>query len=632
VSAIPDHFTTADVCAKAVIERLDGKVSLGLPLGLGKAVHLTNALYRQACADPAIELSIHTALTLELPQAGSDLENRLLEPILGRLFKGVPSLDYVRDLRLGTVPDNVRIEEFYFRPGAFLGVSSAQQNYLSVNYTSIPEALLDRGVNVIGQMITRGKNPGEFSLSCNPDVTLDLLDAARSRGISLLVAGEVNPQLPFMPNDAVLAETDFDLVLDEGSEGYPLFPVPNSAVTLTDHAIALRIAALIKDGGTLQIGIGSLGDAIASAIGLRKTGNERFRRLLDALGPHAIPPEQDPFPMGLHAASEMFVEGFLHLHDLGVLKRKDEDERYLHAGFYLGSAQFYERLRSLSEDARRGINMTRISFTNSLLNDDAKKISQRPDARFVNSAMMVTLTGAVVSDGLADGQVVSGVGGQYNFVAMAQDLPGARSIIALPATRTSKGKTTSNIVWNYAHATIPRHLRDMVVTEYGAADLRNASDQEVISALLNIADSRFQEDLRDRAIAAGKLPGSHQIPDRYRNNFPESLQEALVSSAELSALPHYPLGTDLNEVEAELAVALQMLAGQSTNRLALLKLASRGRRLATRKESQAGLQRMGLQHTSGFKERLLQALVAAALCEVRESGRPVSQDSTSADH
>ena len=102
---------------------------------------------------------------------------------------------------------------------------------------------------------------------------------------------------------------------------------------------------------------------------------------------------------------------------------------------------------------------------------------------------------------------------------MAHELEGARSIIAVPATRTANGKTSSNIVWNYAHATIPRHLRDIVVTEYGVADLRNASDQEVIAALLNVTDSRFQEDLRQQAVAAGKLPPSHQIPARYRNNF-----------------------------------------------------------------------------------------------------------------
>ncbi len=98
-----------------------------------------------------------------------------------------------------------------------------------------------------------------------------------------------------------------------------------------------------------------------------------------------------------------------------------------------------------------------------------------------------------MSDGLADGRVVSGVGGQYNFVSMAHALPDARSILCVRTTRTSGGKTTSNIVWNYAHTTIPRHLRDIVITEYGIADLRGRTDHEVIAALLNVADSRFQE-------------------------------------------------------------------------------------------------------------------------------------------
>ncbi|MGI9324830.1 MAG: acetyl-CoA hydrolase/transferase C-terminal domain-containing protein [Pseudomonadales bacterium] len=619
----PESFTDADACAEMVIERLSGQIALALPLGLGKAVHLTNALYRRARQNPDIKLSIHTALSLELPRPRSTLEARLLDPILANLYERVPTLDYLTDMRRGALPDNVRVEEFYLRPGAYLGVRAAQQNYLSVNYTSVPAALLDRGVNVVAQMVAPGIASTEVSLSCNPDLTLDLLDAARARGIRLLMVGEVNPQLPFMPHDAVLPKAEFDLLLDTGTNGYPLFPIPNTAVSLSNHAIALRIAGLIKDGGTLQIGIGSLGDAIAYAIGLRHTHNAQFNRLLDKLGPHELPPECDDLPTGLYGASEMFAEGFLHLHDVGVLRRTVEDNLYLHAGFFLGSAQFYDRLCKLSDDARRGINMTRISFTNSLLNDEQTKRKQRRHARFVNSAMMVTLTGAVVSDGLADGQVVSGVGGQYNFVAMAQELPGARSIIALPATRISEGKATSNIIWNYAHATIPRHLRDIVVTEYGVADLRNASDQEVIAALLNITDSRFQESLRNRAIAAGKLPKSHRIPEQHRNNQPAALQHAFTQSGELGMLPRYPLGTDLNSIEAELSVALHAIATAHSNPLALLRLALRGRQLVASPELREGLSRMGLLPARGLKARAYQALVAAALIDIRASARPL---------
>ena len=619
----PEWYTDADQCAERLIERLSGRISLAMPLGIGKAVHLVNALYQKAKARPAFELTISSALSLELPQAGSELERRFLKPLVARLYDGVPVPDYVADLRQGTLPDNVQVEDFYFRPGAYLGVHEAQQNYLSINYTSVVASVLDRGVNVVAQGLAPGREPGQLSLSCNPDTTLDLLDAARSRGKQLLTVGEVNPQLPFMPHDSVVPESSFDMLLDTGSDGYPLFPVPNRAASLTDYAIALRIAALIRDGGTLQIGIGSLGDAIAYSIGLRRTHNEQFRLLLGALGPHDIPQELDDLPQGLYGASEMFVEGFLHLHDLGILNRTVANDIYLHAGFFLGSAQFYERLRQLPEETRRGINMTRISFTNSLLNDTDTKRAQRRDARFINSAMMVTLMGAVVSDGLDDGRVVSGVGGQYNFVAMAHDLEGARSIIALPATRIAKGKTSTNIVWNYAHTTIPRHLRDIVVTEYGVADLRNATDQEVIAALLNVADSRFQEDLRGQAVAAGKLPTSYQIPDRHRNNYPESLQEAFAGTGAMDAMPIYPLGTDLNEAEAALAVALPPLAEQRGDLLALLRMARRGRRLAGDPELRTALDRMALLQPEGLKERFYRALVAAAIADVRGSGRPL---------
>ena len=86
--------------------------------------------------------------------------------------------------------------------------------------------------------------------------------------------------------------------------------------------------------------------------------------------------------------------------------------------------------------------------------------------------MMLTTLGAAISDGLADGRVVSGVGGQYNFVAMAHALPGARSMLCVRSTRRKDGRLSSNIVTSYGHCTIPRHLRDIAITEYGIADLR----------------------------------------------------------------------------------------------------------------------------------------------------------------
>ena len=116
--------------------------------------------------------------------------------------------------------------------------------------------------------------------------------------------------------------------------------------------------------------------------------------------------------------------------------------------------------------------MTGVRRTNQLLLDYPLYCAQRRNARFINTGMIVALNGAVASDALEDGTVISGVGGQYNFVAMAHDLPGARSVLCIRSTRGHGKQLQSNIVPFYGYTTIPKHLRDVIVTEYGVADLR----------------------------------------------------------------------------------------------------------------------------------------------------------------
>src|SRR5690606_30344206 len=140
--------------------------------------------------------------------------------------------------------------------------------------------------------------------------------------------------------------------------------------------------------------------------------------------------------------------------------------------------------------------MTAVSKVNQLYGDETLERLQRQHARFVNTSMKVTLNGAAASDTVAGGRVVSGVGGQYNFVAMAHALDGARSILLLRSTRlTRRGKLESNVVPEYGQCTIPRHLRDIVISEYGIADLRGKTDAECADQLIRIADSRFQQGL-----------------------------------------------------------------------------------------------------------------------------------------
>jgi hypothetical protein len=287
----------------------------------------------------------------------------------------------------------------------------------------------------------------------------------------------------------------------------------------------------------------------------------------------------------------------------------------LHAGFFLGPRGFYAALRELPESERRQFCMGGVGFFNQIDGPDrALRIAQRRRARFINSTMMVTLLGAAASDGLADGQVVSGVGGQYNFVAMAHSLADARSILALRSTREKNGAVSSNIVWNFGHATIPRHLRDVVVTEYGVADLRGRSDQDVIAALLNIADSRFQQDLMRKAQAAGKLAPDHQIPDQHRRNTPRALEERFALARARGLFSEFPFGTDFTPEEIVLAKALTRLKEKPAHASSRLQaVASALLHPGTPANVSPYLRRMSLEHPSSRQEWLWQRLLVREL-------------------
>jgi hypothetical protein len=261
--------------------------------------------------------------------------------------------------------------------------------------------------------------------------------------------------------------------------------------------------------------------------------------------------------------------------------------------------------------------MVPVSFTNELYGDEDTKRRARVDARFVNNAMMATLMGAVISDGLENGQVVSGVGGQYNFVAQAFALSGARSILTVEAARQAGSRPQSNIRWSYGHETIPRHLRDIIVTEYGVADLRGKSDAEVIAAMLQVTDSRFQDELARQAKDAGKLPAGFEIAGAYRENYPERIAEALRPARQAGLLPSFPFGSDFTDVEQRLIPALQFLQEVQRTPQRLPALIWQGWRQRLQSAEAQCLTRLGLDKPSTWQERLYRALVIAALAQTQ---------------
>jgi acyl-CoA hydrolase len=617
------HSSDAIKCAQAIIDRVGPNLKVATPIGIGKPVLLLNALYSLVEATPHLHLTIFTGLTLTRPHYRTDLERRFMAPLLDRLFATYPEPLYVAALRGNRLPPNIEVNEFFLQAGAWLTNSPVQRSYTSLNYSHVARHLQRIEINILAQLVAPGTGDRGacVSLGSNTDVTLDLrgyVAARRASGKPVAVAAEVNANMPYMPGEAEVERGEFDVMLEPEGAAFDLFAPPKAPVSLADYAMALRAAARVKDGGTLQIGIGSFSDALAHALILRHANNAAFCDLLDRLG-HARCDGDDlgPFQAGLYGCTEMLVDGFLALRRAGILCRRvarpNGGRAVLHAGFFVGSQAFYRELKQMSPVELAEICMTAISFTNTLHEDETLKRTQRPHARFINTAMTVTLLGAVSSDALDDGRVVSGPGGQHDLVAMAHDLEGARSIIAVRSTRSQKRRTGSNIVWSYGNATVPRHLRDIVVTEYGIADLRGKSDRDSIVAMLAVADSAYQANLKRQAQAAGKLEQSFALPSHTLGNRPERIEAALGPAQRAGLLPAFPLGTEMTEVEQRLAHALSDLKAAAPADLARTFCAGLADLHLAKPADRAALERLQLTAPATLTGYALRTLVVGAL-------------------
>lgn len=713
-----ESFAEAMRCVEKTIEVVGKTIVLALPLGLGKPNQLANAFYEKAVLDKSINLKIITALSLEKPRPKNDTEAKFLVPFVERIFGDYEELAYAKAVRTNSLPDNIQVSEFYFKAGAMKNIASAQRNYVSSNYTFVARDLILSGVNVLAQLVSKKELDGEtkLSLSCNTDVTLDimpLIEEQKAAGKKIVTLAQVHDDLPFMYNRALVDPGFFDIILENKTYNTELFAPPNMSIPDPDYVAGLFASSLIKDNGTLQIGIGSLGDAIVYACKLRHEQSDLYQKITEPLNLDVDLTDTyggtQAFEKGLYGSSEMFVNGFMHLIKSGIVKRKVYDDLdiqnlindgkitekvssdmlecllnesiishqlthsdflylqhwgilsdqvewldgelkvgeevvsanltlgddfskvcelclgnklkhgvYMHGGFYLGPKDFYQTLRDLPQEESENICMSSVGHINQLDFNYPLLSAQRKHARFINTGMMVTLSGAVVSDGLEDGTVISGVGGQYNFVSMAHQLPDARSILCVRSTRGSGKELKTNILHHYGHITIPRHLRDIIVTEYGIADLRGKTDEEVGIALIKVADSRFQNELIDTLKQSGKLRKDYQLPEAYRENYPEKISSILQEWREKGLFPAFPLGSDFTLEEVALGKSLKDIKALMSNPRAMVKAVIRSFvHKVDAEEAKPFLERLNLTHPDSTKDKILQHLL---LLELEENG------------
>jgi len=289
-------------------------------------------------------------------------------------------------------------------------------------------------------------------------VSVYALPAARR---APLVIAQVNARMPRTLGQAFLHRSQIDCWVEVDE---PLLEYPPTVVGSVERAIAQHVASRIPDGATLQVGVGSIPQAIMEALGDRRD-------------------------LGVHS---LLVESMLPLVERGAITnaRKRLHPGRMDVGEIMGTARLYEWSHE-----NRIINMEPSDILH-----DPHVVAGLGEFVSVNSALEVDLLGQVNAESV-DGRQITGIGGQFDYVLGASRAEAGRSIIALPST--GKGGTVSRIVARLpagARVTTPRYLTDAVVTEYGVAELRGKSATERARALCRIAHPAYREALeRDRS-------------------------------------------------------------------------------------------------------------------------------------
>ncbi len=289
---------------------------------------------------------------------------------------------------------------------------------------------------------------------CSLGVSIDVAKAAADSA-SILIA-QINQQMPRVHGDGFVHIDDFDAYI-EVDEALPLSHCPK--ISEAEQKIGKLVASLVENGSALQFGIGAIPDAVALSLVGHKD-------------------------LGIH--TEMWSDGTLKLLETGVVTNA---YKKVHPGksvssFIMGSKKVFDFIHD---------NPSVVQLESSYVNDP-HVIARNPKAVAVNSAVEVDLTGQVCADSIG-ARIISGVGGQMDFIRGASLSPGGKPIIAL-TSRTKKGQsrivtalqTGAGVVTTRAHV-------HYIVTEYGIADLYGKTIKERANLLIEIAHPEDREAL-----------------------------------------------------------------------------------------------------------------------------------------
>lgn len=348
-------------------------------------------------------------------------------------------------------------EPFFVGPSVRMNFGNNCVDYIPVHLSEIPK-LYRRGIVPCDVAMVSVSTPGMggyVSLGGAVDCSIAALKVAK---VKIAV---VNRFVPHTYGDALVPVDSFDLFVEDDRplpEHVSMFP------SEIEEKIGRNCSELIEDGSCLQMGIGALPDALAFFL--------RDRR-----------------DLGIHA--EMFSAGVLELIKMGVVTgaKKSIDRGRVVASFLLGTRDLYDFV-----DFNRSILMMDIGYVN-----NPYIIARNPKVVSINSAIQVDLTGQICADSIGQ-RIISGTGGQLDFIKGAALSEGGKSIIAF-SSRTKKGASKIvPILENGAGVVTPRADVQWIVTEYGSVNLKGLSLQERAKAMIDIAHPDDREFLINSGI------------------------------------------------------------------------------------------------------------------------------------
>ena len=353
--------------------------------------------------------------------------------------------------------ESFRFNSVFMSKPTQTALEDGRADYTPMFFSQIP--LLMRAssfpIDVAMIMVSEPDDHGRVSLGVSVDYTMQIALSAR------LTIAQVNKHMPYIVGGALLDVSEIDrFVFVESS----LPELPPAKFGETEKAIGSHIAELIPDGACLQLGIGSIPDAVLAALDGKKD-------------------------LGVH--SEMISDGAMRLVEKGVINcsRKTIHQGKIVISFAMGSSAFYSWL-----DRNPMIESYPVDYV-----DDARVIGRHDNLVAINSALSVDLLGQVAAESIGTRQY-SAAGGQVDFVRGARYSKGGFSIIAMPAT--AKNATISRICGVFPPGqaiTTTRNDVDYIVTEYGVASLWGKTTNQRAAALIDIAAPDFREELAREA-------------------------------------------------------------------------------------------------------------------------------------